>query len=373
MTLTFGKLEGSTSKKATLECGNGASDNPKGFDDQVQLRLEAQARMRLEKQIQLRLKELTRSELVWSKHYKFLADYGYTLGKRYKPGWVPSWSEGNKQKADCEDGVPLLVGHTIYATRPDGTLVAVKKIDTSRSTNEATIGKLFSEPGLALSTRNHCVPVLDVLYPPEDPKLAFIVMPLLYDVCLAPFKDVGAAVDFIFQVFEGLQFMHQNGVVHGDCKRTNIMADLRANQPVKYYLVGFHNSTLHGAQDSVDNTPGTHYDRFAEDVRCIANTLKEHFLDGYEQLGLAPKEGFEFMRPLISDMMLVNARQRPSMHEVVRRFLNLVDGLGDLQLLSPVKTVGKPYGVYNSITHWTKQAGNVARGVRPFIRINGRF
>ncbi|KAG6873547.1 hypothetical protein C0995_014417 [Termitomyces sp. Mi166 len=348
----------------------------------------------------LRSKELSASELLWSKHYQFLKDRGYTLRKRYEPGWKASWLSGHLKISECEDSVLLFQGHTIDATRYDGMLVALKKIDLwSDYTEEIEIGKLLSSPELSQDPRNHCVPILDVLYPPGDAGLAFVVMPLLYNTQLAPFETIGEVVEYIRQIFEGLHFMHENGVAHGDCTDNNIMADSlhlfasaphpgkpsmtldysdkvsksdsRTNKPVKYYLVGFHKSINYRNQDGQEKeVDKSSKHQFAADVYCLGDMLRMHFLDGWDNMGIAPKQGFEFMRKLISDMMNGDPNRRPDMGKVVARFNSLVDDLSDIQLRSPVIPAGESLGVYKLASHWTKQFVYMARGIPPIPMVD---
>jgi hypothetical protein len=86
--------------------------------------------------------------------------------------------------------------------REDGTLVALKRIHPSKQPHEAEIGRLFSSEPLSSDPSNYCVPILDVLQPPDDPDLVFLVMPLLYGYDIAPLETVGEGVEFIRQMFE---------------------------------------------------------------------------------------------------------------------------------------------------------------------------
>ncbi|KAG5351722.1 hypothetical protein E4T56_gene3547 [Termitomyces sp. T112] len=341
--------------------------------------------------------ELSINESLWSKHYQFLSEHGYTLRNRYRPGWKASWLSGLRKISECEDAVLLLPGHTIDATRSDGMLVALKKINLrSNYTEEIEIGKLFSSLELRQDPRNHCVPILDVLYPPGETGLAFIVMPLLYTTQLAPFETLGEVIEYIRQILEGIHFMHENNVAHGHvilnllllqppnanfCLQIVIPSmtldysgkvsqpDTRTDKPVKYYLVGFHKSINYHNQDSQEkewvDKPSKY--QFAADIYYLGNMLSMHFLDGGRNMGfnIAPKQGFEFMRKLISDMMNGDPDRRPDMGEVVARFNSLVDGLNNIQLRSPVISAGETLGIYKSMTHWAKQLIYMAQGIPP--------
>lgn len=81
--------------------------------------------------------------------------------------------------------------------------------------------------------QNHCVPLLEVLIPPDEtPDTRILVMPLLRPFDSPIFDTFGEAVECIRQLFEvgffntddishkayrwaqGLQFMHQHHVAH---------------------------------------------------------------------------------------------------------------------------------------------------------------
>ena len=89
----------------------------------------------------------------------------------------------------------------MVATRADGTLVMLKAIHTTRSPDEILVGKLLSSERL-VSPRNHCIPYLEVIDPPEGSAEAFIVLPLLVRMESLPFRTVGEAVEFFRQTFE---------------------------------------------------------------------------------------------------------------------------------------------------------------------------
>ena len=52
---------------------------------------------------------LFRSEVWWRDHYDDIKLCGFQLRPRYRPGWVPSWRESNKDFFSVEDGQPCLV------------------------------------------------------------------------------------------------------------------------------------------------------------------------------------------------------------------------------------------------------------------------
>ncbi|KAG6823079.1 hypothetical protein H0H92_011475, partial [Tricholoma furcatifolium] len=249
----------------------------------------------------------------------------------------------------------------------------IKWVETLETPAEIPIGKLLFSERLA-SSRNRCMPYLDVIEPSESPDAAFIVMPYLLSTEDVPFETIGEAVEFFRQIFEGLEFMHENNIRHGDCKYDNIMADAvhlyktpphpfnsgqtldfsglpsvifsRTRKPVKYYLIDFDLAKEYpsgtprlervpwGGDRSVpEHKLGVPCDPFPVDVYCLANCIRENFLDGVDLI--SAKKGFEFVRELISDMTNPDPSKRPTMKEAAFRLNAVIAGLGDRKLRSP--------------------------------------
>ncbi|KAG6900741.1 hypothetical protein C0993_003767 [Termitomyces sp. T159_Od127] len=165
--------------------------------------------------------QLTPSEIFWRDHYHFLKDRGYTLRMRYDPDWIPSWINASKEWLDCEDAIHIPVRNVhdyrevpfpdfpfveqnyqvLDASRPDGSLVVLKRVDIRYRNEIRILNHLSSEP-FASNPRNHCVPVLEVINPPEGSHTAFVVMPYLFKVDFPPFETIGEAIGFFKQVIE---------------------------------------------------------------------------------------------------------------------------------------------------------------------------
>lgn len=90
------------------------------------------------------------------------------------------------------------------ATRLDGTVVALKRLEIPLGMREIIIGKRFCSPSVMVDPRNHCIPILDIIPPKPGSNVAFIVMPLLRTIWFSPFETIGEAVEFIHQAFEVL-------------------------------------------------------------------------------------------------------------------------------------------------------------------------
>ncbi|KAG6855620.1 hypothetical protein H0H87_000226 [Tephrocybe sp. NHM501043] len=347
--------------------------------------------------------QLTQIEVFWRKHCQFLKEQGYILRPRYQPDWKPSWLGTSNSFVDFEDGVTC-IRPLLDAVRADGTLVMLKAVNPIEMPDEISVGNLLSSESMA-SPRNHCVHYLDILGPPEGSKEVFIVLPLLVYIDRAPFETIGEVMEFFRQIFEGLEFMHENNIAHEDCKFDNMMAEAqhlfdgpihplndymrrdfsgpasvvtsRTLKPVKYYLIDFGLSKEYppggpprleeppwGGDKSVPehwlpNAPPC--DPFPVDVYCLGNCVREQFLDGNEIR--KPKQGFEFMRKLVDDMTNADPQKRPKMNEVVPRLNAIIKGLSDWHLRSPILEVGKRLTFKQRFRYRTKQLVRMARGI----------
>ncbi|KAJ7143407.1 hypothetical protein C8R43DRAFT_1109089 [Mycena crocata] len=143
----------------------------------------------------------------------------------------------------------------------------------------------------------------------------------------------------------------------------------RTERPVKYYFIDF---GLSRHYDSIENppmediivggdkSPPEHAipdqdtaDPFATDIYYIGNVIRTEFLDGNKELFLYPRLGFEFMRPLVNDMVQSELTMRPKIDEVVARFEEIRKRLSSTTLRSRV--VGQrefPYVPDRFMGHW---------------------
>ncbi|KAH9914994.1 kinase-like domain-containing protein [Amylocystis lapponica] len=304
--------------------------------------------------------DLRPSEYFWRDHQQWLESLGYTLSSRYKPNWIPSWQGTNKKYYHCDDGLAPDYSHVLDAVRvSDGKMVTLKQLSTKDHPNEVEISQMFSSPELAADPRNHCVPVYDVLTPP-DPDIMLLVLPLLRKYNDPPLITVGEVVEFLHQVFQGLQFMHQHHVAHRDCMNLNIMMDpsaiypdmyhprspyrnrnlkgeakyfTRTERPTKYYLIDFGLAVKFDADDTNptalpirggdktvpefqdDETYDKEQNPFPTDIYYLGNMVREDFLQTYPIL--------EFLTPLVTDMVQDDPAGRPTIDEVVDRFVKL--------------------------------------------------
>ncbi|KAF8504137.1 kinase-like domain-containing protein [Hysterangium stoloniferum] len=309
-------------------------------------------------------------EYFWVRLQPWLASCGYMLRPRYHPGWIPSWRGTKKFSFSCEDGHRSVLLDAIRIET--GELVAIKRVYHSELSQELDIGKFFSNGMLASDTKNHCVPVQQILEISTHlyNGVSLMVMPYLRCLDDPPFLTIGEAVEFFRQVIEGLQFMHKHNIAHRDCNYSNIMMDAkelypdgfhptrtdldpnhtrsakhytRTERPPKYYLTDFGLShfydpregprlamPIHGGDKSVPEYQGEGYfeesDPFPVDIYTIGNMIKTEFLD----------YGFDFMGPLVADMRQDDPSKRPTIDVVVSRFDSIRRSLRISQLRSRI-------------------------------------
>ncbi|CCM03211.1 uncharacterized protein FIBRA_05335 [Fibroporia radiculosa] len=315
--------------------------------------------------------DLEPHEYFWRDHQPWLEERGYMLRPRYRPDWVPSWKGTSKRYWSCEDGQAIQRSQIIDATRiADGDMVALKKVEISKHPYEVEIGNFLSSEPFISHPRNHCVPIYEVLRVPDDSDVVLLVMPLLRRFNSPRFQTIGEAIEFFHQVFEALQFMHQLRIAHRDCMNLNIMMDpkplypqmyhpvlglrshnftgtakhyTRTARPTKYYLIDFGISRrydpaitspreppIRGGDKTVPEFQHSDdpCDPFPTDIYYLGNMIREDFLQ--------TKQGFEFMRPLVDDMVQDDPSLRPTIDQVVMRFQEIRQGLGYWRLRSRI-------------------------------------
>ncbi|KAJ7162138.1 hypothetical protein C8R46DRAFT_1353155 [Mycena filopes] len=300
----------------------------------------------------------------------------------------------------AEDSRRIMRAQIMDAVRDsDGARVVLKQVYKSAHPLEEGIHRFLSTPGSELSgdPTNHCAPPHDVLQSP-DPDLQILVLDLMRKYDSPPFDTVGEAVDFFQQIFEGLQFMHKHLVAHRDCSSNNIMmsapqemfpdgfhpqyqersldlkdearALTRTQQPPKYYLIDFGISLRFSENEPRSALPIVGADRtvpeyqndghlyaqdpFATDIYFLGNLIREEFMDGQfnpTYLESPGRAGFEFMRPLVVDMVNVDPKKRPTIDQAVLRFEKIKNGLSTWKL--------------RILGHWKRKIGYITNGTPP--------
>ncbi|THH17972.1 hypothetical protein EUX98_g9032 [Antrodiella citrinella] len=230
-------------------------------------------------------------------------------------------------------------------------MVLLKRIRRKVHPYEVEITQSFSKEPMKSHPHNHCIPLFDVLDVPDGDDTSIIVLPLLRLFDDPSFQTIGEVVEFIRQIFEGLQFMHEAHVAHRPMypdmyhpRSTFKTRDgngwarhyTRTRRPVKYYLIDFGLSRRYAADDvsplevpirgGDKSVPEFRSDEpcnpFPTDIYYVGNMIRENFLQ--KPKGFA---GFEFMSSLVNDMVQDDPSKRPTIDQVVARFDQLIHSL----------------------------------------------
>ncbi|KAI0355226.1 hypothetical protein OH77DRAFT_1504459 [Trametes cingulata] len=327
---------------------------------------------------------LTEIQLVWPQLQPWLEERGYVLRPRYRRGWKPSWLESGKDMFECE-GYEMMIVIMDAVRVKDGEVVALKQVERSLCPYEVGIGTMFSTEPLRLDPKNHCVPIYDVLQSPLDEDTVILVMPFLWPYKDVRFATVGEAVECIRQLFEGLVFMHRHYVAHRDIHEFNVMMDplplfwemphpsfprksydfrrrvkryTRTSRPTKYYFVDFGHSRHFGAATTVPefHNSAAPQNPFWTDVYYLGNLLREDFLQRFLD--------FDFLAPLVNDMVQDDPPKRPSAAEAFARFAHIRLSLSSLRLRSRVihRKDSSFFGFFRMCRHVVRTVGYVITG-----------
>ncbi|KAJ1303178.1 hypothetical protein OPQ81_011377 [Rhizoctonia solani] len=282
----------------------------------------------------------TEAEERWVSYEPYLLSKGYQLRPRYRQDWVPSWKTNGKSPHDCEDKGDTLAIKVLDATRlSDNTQVILKlRVPSSEDRNgleEIEILQRFSSPEFKDDPSNHVVPCLDVFPIPDVPGGSFIVMPLLSKYNLPEFWDLGEVHDFLEQIFEGLEFLHRNNVVHCDIASPNVLMDARPLYTEPFHPF-FQTRALDGQRPSIlltfaprnpsdiitltlarEQTPeqaeGVPYDPFLVDIYQLGAIIRRDLIPRISTL--------QFLLPLARRMTHITPSKRPSL-EAARQEMN---------------------------------------------------
>ncbi|KAG7451829.1 uncharacterized protein BT62DRAFT_940783 [Guyanagaster necrorhizus] len=310
--------------------------------------------------------------MLWVHHHSFLLESGFQLRPKFHPDWKPTW-KSEREMIFSEEilGHGVLNPDIIDATRiQDGKLVVLKRIVKTEFPFEVELGTFFSSSPLSDNPRNHCVPVYEVLQSPYDPDDQMIVMPRLREMKTPSFDTVGEFVEAFRQIFEGVEFMHENFVAHKDINILNVMVDAsklypKGFHPVyhfldndnigfathitrtqcwpRYHIIDFGYSCRYDPSElpfdhivaagdrsapemeRIRADPSTRLNPFPFDVYCVANIMRKDY-------GIEFCPALEFLLPLVEDMTQDEPSLRPTMSEASARFVRLCNSLSTSQL-----------------------------------------
>ncbi|TFY71464.1 hypothetical protein EVG20_g1532 [Dentipellis fragilis] len=345
--------------------------------------------------------KLRRVERQWAKVQPWLQSKGYMLRPRFRQGWVPSWrGEGKVQVTHCEDAIRHVVAGsdvTIDAIRiSDGRHVCLKRIPCrAEDSTEVAITEFLSQEEQRKDSRNHSIPLLDVIRAPDHCFMVFpFCRPLMYHE--PPFNTIGEIFDMVKQALEGLEYLHELRIAHRDCSIANILMDpnrifphgfhmdhvfddargrelsaLRTRTQVggaKYYIIDFGESIKFGPAESIlidvwskatvhapetlnENRPP--YDPFKADIYAMGESLKQLSVNDY--VGY-----LDSLLPLFEAMTKDDPNGRLTASGALERLRTIRHSYSRTALHGRVRHRRAEHEnaverVFHSTWHWTKQ------------------
>ena len=90
----------------------------------------------------------------------------------------------------------------------DDLPVMLKRVFIEEGPYELSITQRFSSPGLSLDSRNHCVPLLDVIELEGTRSQKLMVFPLLRPFDRPQFQTFGEFIAFFTQICEVIQIYY---------------------------------------------------------------------------------------------------------------------------------------------------------------------
>ncbi|KAL1741491.1 kinase-like domain-containing protein [Schizophyllum fasciatum] len=265
-----------------------------------------------------------------------------------------------------EDEHAILCPYVLDAVRlVDGAQVVLRKTETWR--DEVAIFHYLAS--CQPDARNHVVPILDMILPPDTDDYVFLVMPLLRKYYDPPFSQPIQAADAVLQLLETMEFLHERNIAHRDFCRYNLMMDSsellpggshfsqtwctpdgnyglvfrdRAD-PVRYFVTDLGLATLLPSRDSrvtgifgQDRTVPEHewdspYDPFKVDIYQLGRVILMDMVNVYDDL--------EFLRPLATAMSAEDPLQRPDASKALAALKEAISELPATLLEKPIHVV----------------------------------
>ncbi|KIY47206.1 hypothetical protein FISHEDRAFT_45771 [Fistulina hepatica ATCC 64428] len=189
-------------------------------------------------------------EYVWRDIQPLLQERGYMLRPRYHKGHKLGRRSFLNRAQNCllpcfyfpkpkfEDHIFLLQSHVLDARRmSDNMPVMLKVLDGPLQYGDLGLLKLLSSPEMKDDPRNHCVSLLDILFLSQN--IIIIVLPVLKDWDSPPFEKVGQVLDFVLQIAETVDFLHEHNIAHGDLYTNNIMMDGSPLHPQQFHPIDY--------------------------------------------------------------------------------------------------------------------------------------
>ncbi|KAJ6552929.1 kinase-like domain-containing protein [Mycena capillaripes] len=334
-------------------------------------------------------------ERQWVYYQPFLEQCGYMLRPRYRPGWVSDAIARGKDLWESEDAIPAPVSSFHYCVLQDlhcefqgfevldavrisdGTQVVLKVVRTKSTEVDVTI-VLANDP----HSIKYTLQVLELLPMHDDPEWAFLVMPRMRQCSHPWFATVREFTEFVFQVLEGLVFMHSRNIAHRDISTANIVMDasqmipggfhflspltsdgvnhLREYSgddsephiiksrtdagPMRYYFIDFGLAVRFPSLETRGLVTGdvgrlrkhvpelsatVPYDPFKVDMRLMGEMLRSSFLLNYT--------GLDFAIPFVRKLRRGDPRRRPDAPTALAMFRRIVSRMSEKEFGQPLE------------------------------------
>ncbi|KAG7440648.1 uncharacterized protein BT62DRAFT_574888 [Guyanagaster necrorhizus] len=97
--------------------------------------------------------------------------------------------------------------------------------------------KHLSSADMVRGPRNRTIPILGIIpIPGEEKQRVFVVLPMLRAFNSPPFHCRREFADAFQQILEGIHFMHEHNIVHGDACTSNFMMDATGVCPRSFHI-----------------------------------------------------------------------------------------------------------------------------------------
>ncbi|TEB29033.1 hypothetical protein FA13DRAFT_1815533 [Coprinellus micaceus] len=251
--------------------------------------------------------------------------------------------------------VPITPHVRVAVELGTGRYVALKRLDTTENPAEYEIMSQICSGTNGQDPKNHCVRCQAVLTPPNEPQARILVMPLLRKFGDMSFEKIKDAVEFVRQMLEGIEFLHQQGIAHLDISVNNIMFT-GGEEPGSnaYFFIDFGKSM----QFMEDTTPtawdlqstdltvpeflssgfatrASPLNPFAVDVYVLGNLIKRDLIEGNPDMSRAGYRGLEFLTSLAQYMTNRDPMARPTITQARQYFEQIRGGLDKKTLRHP--------------------------------------
>ncbi|KAJ7054436.1 hypothetical protein C8F01DRAFT_490286 [Mycena amicta] len=225
--------------------------------------------------------ERCQDELFWVENQPYLLSVGYKLRPRYHPDWKPSWIlDPKKSQLDCEDDLDQLKSTVLDAIRiKDGKKVVLKRVETTSL--ELQMLQFLASENMRKDPRNRTVPLLDTICLPHDPGTVLMVMVHGRRFNYPPFHCRGEFFHALFQLLQGMEFMHEHNIVHGQVTVLDLLCRSQSCRDTAIQNIVMDETRVvpKGSHFMADRTHSGHSYLFSWKNRCSVSPVDYYYID----------------------------------------------------------------------------------------------